>query len=259
MCAWRRIERDNGVSYYPLIDVSERLESGFYQPDRPDRLIHMPAELDGIIDLHDDRADAVMHVARRFFASADKYKAAGFAHKAGVLLYGPPGSGKTTIARKVVSDCTAEGAIALVSGDIREIVWGVDVVTEMEPGRPVVVILEDIDNFGDSSRILSLLDGEDSRSGVLVVATTNYIDRIPPRLLRTGRFDTKIKIDFPPINVRIAYLRAKYPACDAATLAERIGPCPISDLRALCLEVLIYDNDVDTAIRNIRGTSETDY
>lgn len=139
----------------------------------------------------------------------------------GVLLYGPPGCGKTFIARKISEQVSFNFMDIKPSGLGSIYVHGSQleikkVFEEAENKQPTLLFLDEIEalvpnrNSSDVSyhykaevnEFLTQLDGC-HRRGILVVGTTNYIKNIDPAILRPGRFDKKIFIGPPDLEARI--------------------------------------------------------
>ena len=111
-----------------------------------------------------------------------------------------------------------------------------------------------------------LLDGEQSVSNVCYLATTNYLDRFPPRLLRPGRFDEHVYVPFPPTNGRVAYLKAKLGKklqeadadATARTLAAKTSGMSFGHLRELVLAHYVLKQPLDTVIERLRKTASAE-
>ncbi len=172
-----------------------------------------------LLELPEMRSDHVISLIERFWASESDYKLGndfvrgGQAFKAGVMIYGPPGSGKSCtiklVSRKLVQrDGTvfyADSHPAVVSTFLTEF-------SRIERDRKCIVILEDIDSlisrYGESS-YLEMLDSAKTIDNVLFIATTNYPDRLDPRIYnRPGRFSHVVKIGLPCAKARTAFLKA---------------------------------------------------
>lgn len=138
-----------------------------------------------------------------FFASKDLYSKYKIPWKRGVILYGPPGNGKTMVLKAMVnrlrvaciyvrtlemSHWSEQNSIAMVFARAREM-------------APCMVVMEDLDSMITSenlSYLLNELDGFRPLEGVLTVATTNHLDRIDTALTeRPSRFDRKIRFALP--------------------------------------------------------------
>lgn len=131
------------------------------------------------------------------------FTSCGINHKIGILLYGEPGTGKTTFA-KILATKYNLNLIKFNLNEISKLISKNDFWKDLEES---VVVLEDIDclvSKRDESvtsedkenfqALLQLLDGINSCNKTIFLATTNYIDRLDPALIRDGRFDIKIEM-----------------------------------------------------------------
>jgi hypothetical protein len=166
--------------------------------------------------------EEVLSEIDKFWDLKDDYKKLGLLYSRGILLYGPPGSGKTSILHQVSEMITAKGDVIFYSNDIRALAEGLKAFRSVEPERRVVIILEDADEHvrHDEQQFLHLLDGQDSTDNIVYLATTNYIHNFPPRLLRSGRFDKKIEVPQPPREGRLIFFQNKLKSNDMATDSE---------------------------------------
>ncbi|MFN8005346.1 MAG: ATP-binding protein [Acidobacteriota bacterium] len=147
----------------------------------------------------------------RFFASREMYEELGVPWKRGVLLIGPPGNGKTHAVKAIVNylgnTCLYVKTFANQHGDETAIKAVFDMARQM---APCVLVLEDLDslvNRGTRSFFLNELDGFTKNSGIAVVATTNYPEKLDPAILnRPSRFDHKYYFKLPTEAERLAFL-----------------------------------------------------
>jgi len=163
-----------------------------------------------------------------FLRSPKKFQALGAKIPKGVLLLGPPGSGKTLLARAVAGE--AGVPFFHISGsDFVEMFVGVgasrvrDLFDTAKANRPSLVFIDEIDAVGRQrgaglggghdereqtlNQLLVEMDGFDPNSGVILLAATNRPDVLDPALLRPGRFDRRIVVDNPDANGRQAILK----------------------------------------------------
>jgi ATP-dependent 26S proteasome regulatory subunit len=181
----------------------------------------------------------------KFWANADHYSRLGVSHKRGILLYGPPGCGKTGIISVLIEKTIADKGIAIQIGDSRELEHmkqGISLVRQIETGRPILVIIEDIETLVDydEETLLEVMDGASSMgNGVLFVATTNYLKKIPARIrCRPSRIDTLIEIGLPTQDQRQEYLTFLFSNTkEEKKLVKQIGEWA-SDTKGLSLAAL---------------------
>ncbi len=158
-----------------------------------------------------------------FLQDAKKFQKLGGRIPKGVLLVGPPGTGKTLLARAVAGE--ADVAFFSISGsDFVEMFVGVGasrVRDLFETGRrhaPCILFLDELDAVGRHrgagiggghdereqtlNQLLVEMDGFNTTGGVILMAATNRPDVLDPALLRPGRFDRQIVVDFPDVRGR---------------------------------------------------------
>jgi hypothetical protein len=195
------------------------LPGGVYTLDMDEgRLLfcNQPINIDDLFYFPDSIGDQVIQEIETFWNAADNYERRGFKHRRGYLLYGPQGSGKSSIVQQTVERIRRRGGIVvLCTCPPAMLTAGLSIFRLVEPARPILCIFEDIDaiiqSHGDKD-ILSLLDGESQIDFVLNLATTNYPEKLDKRLVsRPRRFDRIIRVDMPSALVRRAYLVKKLP------------------------------------------------
>lgn len=166
---------------------------------------------DDLLRFEDDRQETVINEIKRFWELEGRFKSLGFVHKRGILLYGSPGTGKSCIIKLVAENVVNEGDIVLVVRNPVILNMALETIRQIEPSRRILVILEDVDKMVErfESELLGLFDGDSQQDNIVFLGTTNYIDKLPPRMLRTGRFDRVIEIGNPGADGRRAYFNQK--------------------------------------------------
>lgn len=163
-----------------------------------------------------------------FLRNPKKFQALGAKIPKGVLLLGPPGCGKTLLARAIAGE--AGVPFFHISGsDFVEMFVGVgasrvrDLFETAKANRPSLIFIDEIDAVGRQrgaglggghdereqtlNQLLVEMDGFDPNSGVILIAATNRPDVLDPALLRPGRFDRRITVDNPDAKGREAILK----------------------------------------------------
>ncbi|MEM2554120.1 MAG: CDC48 family AAA ATPase [Nitrososphaerota archaeon] len=178
----------------------------------------------------------------------------------GVLLYGPPGCGKTLLAKAVANESDAN--FILVNGpEIMSKYYGEtearfrEIFKRAEENAPSIIFIDEIDAIAPKrgevtgevekrvvAQLLALMDGLESRGQVIVIGATNRIEAIDPALRRPGRFDREIEIGIPSKNDRKEILQIHTRGMPLSsdvnldTLAEITKGYTGADLAALCRE-----------------------
>lgn len=165
----------------------------------------------------------------------------------------------TCLLKLVMEQMVNDDSIVLLGRSPSSVREGLKIIREVEPDRKVCVVMEDFDEMAryDEHGLLELLDGEEKVGGVLYLGTTNFLERIPARLLRPPRFDRKIEVPFPPMEGRLAYLRGKLgqhqDESDVSKLAEMTDGLSFGHLRELIVSVYCLGHDVQKTIERLRG------
>lgn len=196
-----------------------------------------------------DAAVADLREIQEFLGDPERFTALGAAVPKGVLLFGPPGSGKTLLARALAGEAGAN-FYSMSGSDFVELYAGVGaarVRTLFEEARahaPAIIFIDELDSIGRAraaggnvlvhaeqeqglNQILAEMDGFSPSEGIVVIGATNRPDVLDPALLRPGRFDRSIGLERPDEAARLAILgvhareKRLEPGVDLAALASR--------------------------------------
>ncbi|KAL0217945.1 hypothetical protein RCL1_008794 [Eukaryota sp. TZLM3-RCL] len=188
------------------------------------------------------------------------FKTIGVKPPKGILLYGPPGSGKTLIARAVANETGA--FFFLINGpEIMSKMAGESesnlrkAFEEAEKNAPAIIFIDEIDSIAPKrektqgeverrvvSQLLTLMDGLKSRAHVVVIAATNRPNSIDPALRRFGRFDREVDIGVPDEAGRLEILRIHTRTMkladdvDLTSMSSQTHGFVGADLASLCTE-----------------------
>jgi hypothetical protein len=221
------------------------------------------------VDLRDDQLlvfpgseqDSILKDITTFWDSEDRFKKYDIPFKRGIMLWGPPGSGKSSLLRLVSRDVIARGGVVFQFSNPDLFVSGYRMFREVQPDTPIVVIMEDLDTIfshSNESKILNLLDGAELAEKTVFLATTNYPEKLGPRIMnRPSRFDRVYRIPHPNAKARQLYLETlaaqggdTVPAAEWAKLTSGLS---LSHLKELFVGTHIMGGNPDEVIRILKG------
>lgn len=255
-------------SFMPIGESHAILPNGLYAcwlSDRGPYLQAMANNLDRLIDLPDSESERLLEEVIQFRGLRPVFAEYGFLYKRGILLWGPPGSGKTVTIQQLLKLFVTNGdGIALMVENPHLAAQCMHMIRKIEPERQILAIMEDIDalidNHGESG-FLNLLDGESQLQNVVYVATTNYPERLDKRFVdRPSRFDTLRYIGMPSAAAREAYLKAKMPGAATGTIAEYVAGTDgfsVAYLRELVVLTQCFSLPLDVALARLRKMHKT--
>ncbi|KAJ1987958.1 AAA ATPase cdc48 [Dimargaris cristalligena] len=212
----------------------------------------------------------------------EKFLKFGMAPSKGVLFYGPPGCGKTLLAKAIANECQAN-FISIKGPELLTMWFGEseanvrDVFDKARAAAPCVMFFDELDSIakargnsaGDAggagdrvlNQILTEMDGMNAKKNVFVIGATNRPDQIDPALLRPGRLDQLIYIPLPDEASRLSVLKAtlrKSPvssSVDLSLMAKTTHGFSGADLTEICQRAckLAIRESIDQDIRRERA------
>ncbi len=213
-----------------------------------------------------DEAKEELQEVVEFLKTPKKFQNLGGRIPKGVLLVGPPGAGKTLLAKAVAGE--AGVPFFSVSGsEFVEMFVGLgaarvrDLFAQAQEKAPCIIFVDELDALGKArganplgghdereqtlNQLLVEMDGFDPKKGVIIMAATNRPEILDPALLRPGRFDRQVLVDRPDIRGREAILRVHAkgvklgPDVDLKVLASRTAGFVGADLANLINEAAL--------------------
>lgn len=259
----------------------EILPSGLYNCVNVDgigpALRKQDLKTDDLLVLPEKNSEKIFKEFERFWTLEERFKLFGYLYKRGFLLWGPPGSGKTSLINLMMKTIIQRyhGIIVIIENpDLASSCLGM--VRKNEPDRPLITIMEDLDalveTYGEAG-YLNLLDGSEQINNVIHIGTTNYPQRLDKRFVdRPSRFDTVVKIGMPGWEAREAYFHTKFDGKDLdwwnaeelekwTKLAQGLS---VAHMREMIISVCCLDQNIEEVVarlrkmHNIKLSSETD-
>lgn len=197
-----------------------------------------------------------------FWDNKQKFIEYNLTPKRGIILHGEPGVGKTSMIYLIIEEIKKRNGISIYFDAPQNWVYVAKMIRKIEPDRPILCIIEDIDliisKFGEEI-FLNFLDGLNAVDNVVYVATTNHLDNIPPRIKdRPSRFDKKYEVKKPTEQDRRLYFESKLNDADKAKydielLVKDTKNFTMAHLKEVFISLYILNNPYDEVVKRLRS------
>ena len=176
----------------------------------------------------EDEAKENLQEVVNYLHDPSKYKEIGASMPKGILLVGPPGTGKTMLAKAVAGESQVP-FFSISGSEFVEMFVGMgaskvrDLFSQAKEKAPCIVFIDEIDAIGQKrsggqyggndereqtlNQLLTEMDGFDDNSGVIILAATNRPESLDPALTRPGRFDRRVPVELPDLKGREEILK----------------------------------------------------
>jgi energy-coupling factor transporter ATP-binding protein EcfA2 len=253
----------NNDAFWGAASTYEEIPAGCYRvsetPGVGIVMLKQTVETDNLLELPDSSSAEILSEFDNFWTLKESFTSRGFLHKRGYLLWGPPGSGKSStlqlMIKKLIED--QDGVVILIDNPI--LTGGAfQLLRQIEPTRPLIAILEDIDalieRYGET-QFLALLDGESQINNLVFIATTNYPERLDKRFVdRPSRFDTIKYVGMPTADARRVYLQAKEPSLEGEELETWVDGTEglsVAHLKEVIIAVRCFKQPLEAVLKRM--------
>lgn len=223
--------------------------------------------LDELLDLPNPIFNSIIDDIKYFWDNKklfDKYK---YAYKRGILLFGEPGCGKTSITAQLSEIVIGMGGIifSINNGRMLENYATAipNLLKRIQPDVPILALIEDLDgllrNTENETLLLNILDGLNQTNNVVFIGNTNYPENLKERILnRPSRFDKRYYIGPPNAAVRKYYFENKITADDLAKtnmneLVEKSEGLTLAHLGEMIKGIYIFNKNIDEVINELKN------
>ncbi len=257
----------NDKDYFFSNETIDTIPSGFYNikfsNERGVYAKKSEIVTDNILVLPNMPHKKILSDIENFWSKETMFKKYDLVFKRGILLHGTPGGGKSSMIQLLVKDIISRNGIAFELTGPDYYSSYIKLFREVEPNRPVLVIIEDIDeiiNEYGEKEITNILDGINQVSKVVYLATTNNISKLDDKIKkRPSRFDRVIEIKKPEDIDREFYFLNKIEKDDIEKMNIDISKwvkdtegLTISHLKELVISVVIMGNDYEETVEVLK-------
>lgn len=260
----------DGVRFFPASRTFPQLSPGVYEIKTCQNGLYfenVPVKTEGLIEFPETNSQKVVSEIQNFWGKEEVFASQGLAYKRGIILWGPPGSGKSCTIQLVIADVTnvRGGVVFKLNTEPSLFLEGIRTFREVQPDTPIVILIEDIDaliHVYDESEVLNILDGVDRIEKVVFLATTNYPEELGERIMnRPSRFDKRFKMPHPKAKSRQIYFehllaRGSMKDIDIAQWVEDTSGMSIAHLKELFIAVCILGEKYEDTIETLRAMVE---
>lgn len=259
-------------NYFTGIDETlTKLESGIYEPvsiNNGTPALHKKPSQPLTQDLikFDDTADKIITEVNKFLDAKDKFERVGIRYRRGILMYGPPGGGKSCIIKELINLILERDGIAIDGSNAHPGVTStiLGVLKSVEQDRLAIVFLEDIDALireHNKSMVLNMIDGVTSPNGLIYVATTNFPEELEDNIQnRPSRFDRSYHIEFPTDEGRKRLIEGFSKKYDCSVDVDRwvkdTNKMTVSHINELFISTQLLGHEYDEAIEHLRSLAK---
>ena len=255
----------DGRTFFPISDPYKELPPDVYDPRVTDGgqpfFYRINFSTEELVQFEDSKIDQVVKEISDFWTLRPKFDEFGFPYKRGILLWGPPGGGKSSAIKLIIEQVIKMGGVGVRFESPPVFIRCMRALRMIQKETPIVTVMEDLDAIMEhfpESQILNLLDGIEGFENMVYLATTNYPEDLDSRIRnRPSRFDRRFHIDFPNDNARqryIEFLQSKVENYKLSNIQHWIDDTKnftFSHIKELFISVVLYQRDYKEALAEL--------
>ena len=258
-------------NFFPAARSVGNIEPGLYEirntPNGQIFFERVAMGTEGLLRFPETASQAVVNEIQKFWEREEMFRKYKLTFKRGIFLYGPPGSGKTCTLKLAIHDLIRRKGVVIKFCHPSVFSEGMRVFREIQRDTPVIVLMEDIDAILEQfneSEVINILDGVDMIEKVVFIATSNYPEKLGPRILnRPSRFDKRFKIGMPTAETRKIYLKSLWidkkdiKGVDLDRWVKDTENFSIAHLKELFVAVMFLDDTYEGALKTLKEMKNT--
>lgn len=261
----------DGKRFVPASHTAQALTPGVYEIQHSNTIgiyfEKIPVVTQGLLRFPHTNSERVISEIQKFWEQESIFREYKLTYKRGIILWGPPGSGKSCTIQFIMQDVVDRNGVVIKFTIPHLFTEGMRIFREIQPKTPVVILMEDIDSTiqrYDESDVLNILDGVNQIEKAVFLATTNYPERLGHRIInRPSRFDKRFKIGHPNDESRKIYFefiigkeKVKELGINLDKWVEDTEGFSIAHLKELFTAVVILGDDYEEAIETLSSMRE---
>jgi len=258
----------NNREFFPASKNAKVLVPGFYEicETMSGSLFYkkIPLNTEALINFPETNTNDIINEIETFWDRESMFREAGLAFKRGILMYGPPGSGKTSAVKMILSNIIKRGGVIVKFGSPYSFSSGMKILREIQADTPVVCLMEDLDSilaYNSESSVINVIDGMEGFDKIVFLATTNYPEKLGSRIMnRPSRFDKRVFVGMPNSESRKMYLDAKLGGSDLSShipkWVEDTEGFSTAHLKEMVIAITILGKDYDETLERLRSMAE---
>lgn len=256
--------------YFPARPVErvDKLEPGVYtiNTSQEGQLFFSPMSVnsDVLISLPNFISQEVINEINSFWNPnvRKRFERRGMTYKRGILLHGTHGTGKSSIIIRLMEEEVKNGGLVFFCPTPNLLSKGAKIIRQIQGDVRMLVVFEEFEKvlYHDEEGFLSLLDGEMQIDNVVYVATTNYIQEIPPRIKdRPSRFASVVEVPLPNAETRRLFIESKTFPDENINLEAWVNATDgmtIDQIKDLIISVLCIGVKLEDASSKLKSLAE---